>query len=102
MTQFGLIARRFAVITVACMAGLIAAGTIFAEATGRGLRTSVAIALLVGGGLLIVANALGSGGTLSGGVDVHTGMTFPDSRLSSQGSLAWMLVGVVLVGFGAL
>jgi hypothetical protein len=50
--------------------------------------------------VLIVVNALGEGGVRDRGVDVLTGTTYPGA--GSQGSLAWVLVGVLLIGFGVV
>lgn len=102
MTEIGATAKRFALATLACAVVLVAAGAVFAVATGKGTQGSIAAALFIGAAVLIVFNALGESGLRNRGVDVRTGMTYPGAGSWSQGSLGWALVGVVLVGVGVL
>jgi len=93
---------RFALIDVACTGLLVAAGAVFAAATDNGTLFSVASALFIGAGVLIVFNTLGEGGVRDRGVDVRTGMTYPGAGSSPRGSLGWVLVGAALIGLGVL
>ena len=102
MRKRGATAQRFALTTVACAGVLAAAGAVFAVATGKETRPSVATALFIGAAVLIVFNALGEGGLRDRGVDAFTGTTYPGGGSWRQGSLGWVLVGVVLVGLGVL
>jgi 1,4-dihydroxy-2-naphthoate octaprenyltransferase len=102
MRTLGAAAQRFALATAACAAALVAAGAIFAVATGKQTQPSIAAALFIGAALLIVFNALGEASSRDRGVDIRTGMTYPGAGSWRQGSLGWALVGVVLIGFGVL
>jgi hypothetical protein len=95
-------AVRFALTTVATAVVLVAAGAVFAAATGRGTRASVASALFIGAAVLIVWNALGDAGLRDRGVDARTGTIYPGTGLGPRGSAGWVLVGIVLIGVGVL
>src|SRR5215468_4853837 len=100
MRTLGAGAKRFALTTVVCVAVLVAAGAVFAAATGHETRVSIASALFIGAAVLIVLNALGEGGLRDRGVDVRTGMMYPGAGFSPRGASGWVLVGVALIGFG--
>ena|SRR5262245_33175944 len=102
MSNLGAAAKRFALATVVCAVVLVAAGAVFAAATGDQTQPSVAAALFIGAAVLIVFNALGQSTVRDRGVDVRTGMTYPGAGSFDQGSLGWALIGVVLIGFGVL
>jgi hypothetical protein len=100
MRPRGAVAMRFALITAACTVVLVAAGAVFAAATGAGTQVSVASALFIGAAVLIAFNTLGELGERDRGVDYLTGNTYPGG--GRGGSLGWVLVGFVLIGFGVL
>jgi hypothetical protein len=102
MGKLGATAKRFALTTVTCAVALVAAGALFAAATGKETQSSIAAALFIGAAILIVFNALGEAGLRDRGVDVRTGMLYPGAGYWNQGSLGWALVGVVLIGVGVL
>ena len=102
MSNLGAAAKRFALATVVCAVVLVAAGAVFAAATGKQTQPSIAAALFIGAAVLIVFNALGQSAVRDRGVDVRTGMTYPGAGSFDQGSLGWALIGVVLIGFGVL
>ena len=63
MRTLGANARRLALATAACTVVLVAAGAVFAAATGRETQGSVASALFIGAALVIAFNALGESGS---------------------------------------
>ena len=86
---------------------LVAAGALFAAATGKRTQESVASALFIGAALLIGVNALGETGSRDRGFDLGSsagarGRFYPGARSSPHGSLGWVLVGIALIGFGVL
>src|SRR5215471_11224318 len=102
MRPSGATAGAFAVRAGVCAVALAAAGAIFAAATGRDARVSIASALFIGAALLIVFNTIGEAGQRDRGVDARTGTAYPGFGSSPQGSFAWVLVGLALIGLGVL
>ena len=88
-------------LIVMCAAGLLLAGAAYATATGSGLKFSLASALFLGGAAIFVSSALSGGGARGRRADLYaygrlTRMTHTDM------SFGWVLVGLALIGLGAL
>jgi hypothetical protein len=80
---------------------LAAAGAIIAALAGRDTWRTIAWTFLIGGGIIVVVNVAGSGSDRPV-ADPHTGFALRLSAPDAATSASWLLVGVVLVGLGAL
>jgi hypothetical protein len=79
---------------------LAALGAIIAALSGRDAWRSILWTFIIGGGVLVVLNVVGSGADRPL-ADYRTGFAFGVSVQDATTSAGWLIVGLVLVGLGA-
>jgi hypothetical protein len=86
------------VFAVGTAAALAVAGAVWAAVTGQGVRTSVASAIFIGGGVLVVVNGL-SGRRSRGQLNV---LEAPEDPEEMTGVGSPMPFSGVFIGFGVI
>jgi hypothetical protein len=91
--------KRFVRTLFGSAVALAAVGAIFSALTGRGAWHSITWTFIVGGAVLIVMNAAGSGSGQSL-ADSRTGTVFGAVVRDASSSAGWLIAGLTLVGLG--
>jgi hypothetical protein len=88
------------VTLVVAVVVLAAVGAVIAALADRDTWRTIMWTLVIGGGIVVVVNVVGSGSDRPV-ADPHTGFALRMSAPDAGTSGSWLLVGLVLVGLGA-
>lgn len=84
-------------LSVVLVAG---AGAVYAAVAGSGLRSSIASALFIAGGVLVIANSFAGGGGRGRRADSLSRQARRAPAIEMP--FAWVLIGLCLIGIGVL
>ena len=99
MRQHGRTVKRFVLTLAVSAVALAALGAIVAALSGRDASRSIMWTFIIGGGVLVVLNVVGSGAARPV-ADYRTGFAFGASVQDATTSAGWLIVGLILVGLG--
>ena len=91
--------KRFLVVLVASAAVLVALGAVVAALAGKDVWPTMMWALIIGGGVLVVVNVVGSGSDRAL-ADPRTGFALGLSARDATTSGSSLVTGLILVGLG--
>jgi hypothetical protein len=81
-------------VAVICVAG----GLLYSAVTGKGVQKSVAYALFVGGGALVVIAGISGGGAQGARAAVYSSGRYQPADMP----FGWVVIGALVIGLGVL
>jgi hypothetical protein len=93
--------KRIVLTVLAAAAVLALIGVIVSAVFGRAVSPSISWTFVIGGGVIVVLNVVGSGSARAL-ADPRSGSSFGKEVEDATTSAGWLIVGLVLVGIGVV